>query len=398
MLEYCLCTKCERMIMLDGDYPTGFCLYCGTHIIYDEAREDFLSGLKSAIPDEFSLEIDLSGLIDEDDAMQDSAYGLSECREECACARELMNKWDFAKAFEHYSRAAEWCPGDFEAACGRLTSGVLKLNDVENWDNRLRECIAAVRSRSDWDAAQKSLEYALDILRKFLSKGGRFVAPYYTYGFFRQITESFPLLTKTAVDIFAHCLNVDSAPLTDAARLDHETSRFAVGSFSGEPDKNLRYPLLLVLKHHEDERVAENLCRALYVFERGVWLRNRDNERIDDVIAFMELAWSDPFMERRRKIAVSVAYDLLMMGGLEQNTTPKEKQMFLSRVYSYKQIQRMEPFFGEDIFFRRVQGDVYLRQQGTTPVSAEYKRIQDKLRRLMESNTATDYYSGMHPV
>jgi len=64
VLDYCLCPKCERMIMLDGDFPTGFCLYCGTHIAYDEAREDFLSGLRSAIPDEFQLEVELSELID----------------------------------------------------------------------------------------------------------------------------------------------------------------------------------------------------------------------------------------------------------------------------------------------------------------------------------------------
>ncbi len=398
MLDYCVCPKCERMIMLDADFPSGFCLYCGTHIAYDEAREDFLCGLRSAIPDEFSLEIDLSGLIDEDDALQDSAYGISECREECSSARELMNKWDFAKAYEHYSRAADWCPADFEAACGKLTAGVLKLNDVENWDKRLQGCIDAIRSKGDWDTAQKSLEYTLDVLKKFLSKGGRFVAPYYTYGFFKRVTESFPALSKTAMEIFAHCLNVDNAPFTDAARLDHETTRFAVGSFSGEPDKNLRYPLLLVLKHHESERVAASLCRALYVYERGVWLRNRDNDRIDDVIGFMELAWKDPFLESRRNIAAGVAYDLLMMGTLEQNSTPKEKLIFLSRVYSYKQVQRMEPFFGEDIFFRRVQSEVYLRQQGASPVSAEYKCIQENLRRLTETATATDYYSSIHPV
>ncbi len=398
MLDYCVCPRCERMIMLDDDFPTGFCLYCGTHIAYAEAREDLLSGLRSAIPDEFSLEVDLSDLIDEDDANEDRGYGLSECREECAAAKELINKWDFAKAYEHYSRALEWCPTDFEAACGRMTAGVLKLNDVENWDERLHACIAAVRSRSDWDAAQKSLEYALDILKKFLSKGGRFVAPYYTYGFFRQITESFPALIKTAMEIFAHCLNVDTVPFTDAARLDHETTRFAVGSFSGEPDKNLRYPLLLVLKFHEDDAVVAKLCRALYVYDRAGWLRNRDNERIEDVIGFMELAAKDIYAQKRLKLAADAAYDLLMMGGLEQNTTPKEKLVFLSRVYSYKQIQRMEPFFGEDLFFRRVQSEVYLRQQGTTAISAEYKRIQEKIRTLAEQGTATDYYSNTRSV
>ena len=393
MLDHCMCPKCERLIMLDAELPTGFCLYCGTHIAYEEAREDFLSGLRSAIPDEFSLEIDLSGLIDEDDAQEDSAYGLTECREECAEAQQYMGKWDFAKAYEHYCRAAEWCPADFEAACGRMTAGVLKLNDVENWDDRLRDCIGAIRSKGDWEMAQKSLEYALDILKKFLSKGGRFVAPYYTYGFFRQITESFPMLNRTAMDIFAHCLNVDSAPFTDAARLDHETTRFAVGSYSGEPDKNLRYPLLLVLKFHEDERTVAELCRALYVYDRVGWLRSRDNDRIEDVIGFMELTAKDLYAEKRLGLAVGAAYDLLMMGGLEQNSTPKEKLVFLSRVYSYKQVQRMEPFFGEDMFFRRLQGEVYLRQQGANPLSAEYKKIQEKLRVLSEQSTVPDYYN-----
>ena len=393
MLDYCLCPKCERMIMLDSDFPTGFCLYCGTHIAYDEAREDFLGGLRSAIPDEFVLEVDLSELIDEDDAEDDSSYGLTECRAECAEAQKHMGKWDFAKAFDRYSAAMEWRPSDFEAACGRMTSGILKLNDVENWENRARDCTALIRSQSDWNMAQKSLEYALDILKKFLSKGGRFVAPYYTYGFFKLITESFPTLTGTAMEIFAHCLNVDNAPFTDAARMDGETTRFAVGSFSPQPDKNLRYPLLLVLKHLDDDRKAENLCRALYVYDRATWLRNRDSDRIEDVIGFMELVFSDPFAEKKRGVAVQVAYDLLMMGGLEHNTTLKEKQIFLARVYSYEQVKRMEPFFGEDMFFRRVQGEVFLRSPKALPSSPEYRRIQDKLRELSANYGTTDYYN-----
>ena len=55
MLEYCLCPKCERMIMLDSDFADGFCLYCGTHIAYSEAREDLLTGLRAAVPDEFVI-------------------------------------------------------------------------------------------------------------------------------------------------------------------------------------------------------------------------------------------------------------------------------------------------------------------------------------------------------
>ncbi len=393
MLDYCLCPKCERMIMLDCDFPTGFCLYCGTHIAYDEAREEFLGGLRSAIPDEFVLEVDLSDLIDEDDAEDDSSFGLTECREECDAAKGFMDKWDFAKAFDHYSRAAEWRPSDFEAACGRMTSGILKLNDVENWEKRTRDCTALIRSQSDWNTAQKSLEYALGILKKFLSKGGRFVAPYYTYGFFRLVTEKFPTLTPVAIEIFAHCLNVDNAPFSDATRLDGETTRFAVGSFSPEPDKNLRFPLLLILRHYEDARKAENLCRALYVYDRAAWLRSRDTDRIEDVIGFMELITKDPYLEKRRGIAVQVAYDLLMMGGIEHNTTLKEKQMFLARVYTYQQIKRMEPFFGEDIFFRRVQADIFLRDPKALPSSPEYRRIQDKIRELASNYGTADFYN-----
>ncbi len=392
MLDYCVCPKCERMIMLDDDFPTGFCLYCGTHIAYSEAREDFLNGLRSAIPDEFVLEVDLSELIDEDDALENT-YGITECRDECSKAQEFMGKWDFAKAFDRYSRAMEWLPTDFEAACGRMTSGILKLNDVENWESRLRECKALIRSQNDWNMAQKSLEYSLDILKKFLSKGGRFVAPYYTYGFFKAITESFPALIPTAMEIFAHCLNVDNAPLTDAARLDNETTRFAVGSFSAEPDKNLRYPLLLVLKHHPEMQTVEALGRALYVYDRSMWLRSKDNDRIEDVIGFMELAYRDPFAEPRRKLAVEIGYDLLMMGGIEHNTTLKEKQIFLSRVYSYKQMQRMERFFGEDLFFRRLQSEVYLKQPKANTNSLEYNKIQDKIRELASANRPTDFYT-----
>ncbi len=392
MLDYCVCPKCERMIMLDGDFPTGFCLYCGTHIAFDEAREEFLGGLRSAIPDEFVLEVELSELIDEDDA-GDDGYGIPECREECAKAQQFVNKLDFARAYEHYALALDWRPMDFEASCGRLTAGILKLNDVENWESRLRDTVALIRSDADHATAQKSLEYALDILKRFLSKGGRFVAPYYTYGFFRLVTETFPNLSRTAVEIFAHCLNIDNAPLSNAARLDNETTRFVVGSFSSDVDKNLRFPLALVMKHIGDDRKADSLCRALYVHDREVWLRNRDSERIDDVIGFMEMMFDEPYSTACRRIAIDVGYDFLMMDALEQNTKPKEKQMFLSRVYSYPQMQRMERFFGEELFFRRVQADVYLRTKGSSAMSAEYRRIQEKIRELSVSGGSADYYN-----
>lgn len=44
MLDYCMCPKCERMIMLDSDFETGFCLYCGTHISYQDSRESCWKG------------------------------------------------------------------------------------------------------------------------------------------------------------------------------------------------------------------------------------------------------------------------------------------------------------------------------------------------------------------
>lgn len=393
MLNYCLCPKCERMIMLDEDFPTGFCLYCGTHIAYDEAHEDFLVGLRSAIPDELALEVELSDIIDEDDAQCDSGYGLTECHEECEKAQEYLGKWDFAKAYEHYAAALDWRPSDFEACCGRMTAGILKLNDVENWESRLRDCIALIRSQNDCNMTQKSLEYAMDILKRFLSKGGRFVAPYYTYGFFRLVCEKFPALRDISTEIFAHCLNVDNAPLTNAARFDKETTRFAVGNFAVQPDKNLRFPLALVFEYTEHDNIAENLCRALYVYDRESWLRNRDESRIDDVIGFMELTDNVKYSDQRRKTAINVAYDFLMMGGLEHNTTPKEKLMFLSRVYTYKQMLRMEKYFGEDLFYRRVQGEVYQRDKNVKHNPAEHKRIQDKIRELAEFGSSANYYN-----
>ena len=154
MLDYCMCPKCERMIMLDSDFETGFCLYCGTHISYQDSREFLLEGLKSAVPDDMKIEADLSELIDEDDAYTD-AYGTDECRTECSKAQEYMGKWDFANAFKHYTAALDWLPKDFEACCGKLTAGILKLNDVENWESYLRDCTALIRSQPDWTMAQK---------------------------------------------------------------------------------------------------------------------------------------------------------------------------------------------------------------------------------------------------
>lgn len=381
MLEYCVCPKCERMIMLDGDFPSGFCLYCGTHIYYAEAREELLEGLRTVIPDELTLEADLSELIDEDDASED-LYGVSECREESDKAHEYMGKWDFEKAFTAYSRALEWSPRDFESMCGRMTAGILRLKDVERWESYLSDCIALIRSQSDWNMAQKALEYALDIMRKFLSKGGRFVSPHYTSGFFERLTESFPMLRKAACEIFAHCLNVAYAPFTDAARLDHETTRFAVGNYPAEQIKEYRRGMLMVLRYHEDRRVKESLCRALYVYDRTVWLKNRDAARINDAIELCESAADGSFPPEDVKTVIGAMYDFLMMGGLEQNTTPREKRLFLSRVYTYEQIKRMERFFSGYLFFWQLYADIYLVQKKASPISAEYKRMQEKIRRL----------------
>lgn len=383
MLEYCMCPKCERMIMLDPEFTTGFCLYCGTHIAYEESREFLLEGLKSTIPDELSLEADLSELIDEDDAREDN-YGSDECRHECALANECLGKWDFSGAFRHYANAVEWRPKDFEAFCGRMTSGILRLNDVENWQQYLADCVSLIRSQNDWNTAQKALEYALDILQKFLSKGGRFVSPAYTFGFFRAVTEKFPALREKAAVILAHCVNIDNAPFTDAARLDHETTRFAVGNYPREADRELSPKLLLIMKYHPDERQKHLLIRAVYVYDRAGWLRNRDEQRINDVLDFLDGMFSGDYSTADRKAALDCACDLLLMRTLEPASTEREKLRFLTGVYSWKQMQRMEKYFSGSVFFNRLYLDIYLEQKGATPLTAEYRRIRRKIDELTE--------------
>lgn len=379
-----MCLKCERMIMLDPEYATGFCLYCGTHIAYDEAREFFLDGLKSAVPDDLKLEADLCELIDEDDSYED-VYGADECREECDKAQAAMGKWSFAEAFQHYTAALEWRPGFFEASCGRLTTGILKLNDVENWEQRLSDCVSLIRSQPDWNMAQRSLEYALDILQKFLSKGGRFVSPTYTYGFFSRLTESFPTLRERAAVILAHCVNVDVAPFTDAARLDHETTRFAVGSYPQEPDKELSRFMLLIMKYHPDTRARHSLIRAVYVFDRAVWLRNHDEARIEDMLTFMEKMSAGGYSQEDIQAVQDAGFDFLMMGALEPASTAKEKLLFLSGIYNMQQMKRMERFFSHSAFFYRVYMEVCLKKGGAGGIlSAEYKRLRERLKSLTD--------------
>lgn len=385
MLEYCVCPKCEKMIMLDSDLAAGFCLYCGTHIAYDEAREELLDGLRACVPDELTLETDLSELIDDDDLPQvEEPRGLKECREECAKAQDFFRKWDFAKAFDGFSRALEFYPKDFESRCGLLTAGILKLKDTENWEGYLKNCIDVIRSQSDWSMAQSALEYALEIIRKFFSRGGRFVSEYYTRGFFAKIMESFPPLRTAAAEILAHCLNIDCAPLYNAARFDSETTRFAVGDYPREPDKELRKSYLLVLKYHPNEHIKESLCRALYVYDREVWLRTADEARINDAIMLCENVSDGSFPKAQSEMVIGVIYDLLMMGALEKSTTALEKRLFLSRIYSIGQMRQMDKFFGNRLFFCRLYSDIYLSQKGADPTSAEYKRIQQRLHTLSD--------------
>lgn len=388
MLEYCVCPKCERMIMLDSEFDSGFCCYCGTHILYAEAREELLEGLRAAIPDELALEADLSELIDEDDSDNNlyNSYGIDECREKRAEAQAFLGKWDFGGAFRAFCEALDWYPNDFESRCGVMISGILRLKDTENWERYLSECVDMIRTQSDWNMAQAALEYTLDIMKKFLSKGGRYVSPSYTVGFFEKLTQGFPVLKQTAAEILAHCLNIENAPLTDAARLDHETSKFAVGNCPTEPDKKLRRGMLVVLRCHCDSRVKESLCRALYVYDRTVWLRAKDTARINDAIELCEAATSGEFPPADVRIILNSLYDLLMMGGLEPNTTEHEKLLFLSSVYTFEQIRRMERFFSGKLFFNKLYAEVYLKQRGASLISAEYKRIQAKIKQLEINN------------
>lgn len=378
MLQYCVCPKCGRMIMLEDEFETGFCCCCGTHISFEDAREELLSGLKASIPDEFVLESDLSDLIDEDDAAN-GVYGIDECRKKCAEAQVFLGKWDFGSAFVLFSEALDWYPEDFEARCGAMVSGILRMRDTENWEMYLTECIGRIRSRDHWNMAEKGLEYALGIMKRFLSKGGRYVSPSYTAGFWDKLTRSFPDLKQTAAEIFAHCLNIENAPFTDAARLDHETTRFAVGNCPSEPAKNLSGSMLVIMRCHCDRRVKESLCRALYVYDRTVWLKAKDYERINDALNLCEGITSGEFPPDDVKPVLTAMYDFLMMGGLEQNAKEYEKLMFLKTVYTYPQMKRMERFFSSSAFFWKLYAEVYLKEKGASLLSAEYKRIQQRI-------------------
>lgn len=367
--------------MLDNEFETGFCCCCGTHISYEDARNELLAGLKKSIPNEFAIEADLSELIDEDDANAD-AYGLEECKKKREAAREFLGKWDFNGAFKAFSEALDWYPNDFESRCGLMTAGLLRMKDTENWERYLVECTAQIRSQNDWSMASGALKYVLDLIKKFLSKGGRYVSPSYTIGFWEHLSRSFPELRLTAAEILAHCMNIEYAPFTDAARLDHETTRFAVGNCPNEPDKNMRRGMLMIIRCHCDLNVKERLCRALYVFDRAVWLRAKDEARINDAILLCEEITNGEYSPNDVKIVLNTLYDFLMMGGLEQNSTEHEKLLFLSTVYSYTQVKKMERYFSGKLFFNKLFAEVYLKQKGASLLSAEYKRIQLKIREL----------------
>lgn len=382
MLEYCVCPLCERMIMLDSELESGFCCYCGTHILYSEAREGLINGLKESVTEDLALNSEVSELIEEEETPAEDVYGLPECRTECEKGTEYLGKWDFVEAFKAYSRALDWYHDDFESRCGLMVSGILRLKDTENWERYLTECTEKIRLQSHWNMVGAGLEYALGIIKKFLSKGGRYVSTTYTVGFFEKVTNTFPTLKQTAAEIFAHCLNIEYAPFTDAARLDHETTRFAVGNCPAEPDKQMKRGIMVVIRNHCDERIKESLCRALYVYERVVWLRAKDNVHIEDALALCDEITNGRYKPEDVKMVLNTIYDFLMMGALEQNSTENEKIMFLSSVYSYSQVRRMERYFGGTVFFNKLYGEVYLKQKGATLISPEYKRIQAKIAQL----------------
>lgn len=373
------------MIMLDSEMESGFCCYCGTHILYAEARDELLTGLRDSLPDELVLESDLSELLPDDFESYEDTYGLEECRRECERGADFLGKWDFGEAFKAFSKALDWRPSDFESRCGLMISGILRLRDTENWERYLSECVDKIRSQSDWNMAGGALEYALKTIKKFLSKGGRYVSPSYTVGFFEKLTRSFPMLKQTAAEILAHCLNIENAPFTDAARLDHETTKFAVGNCPMEPDKNLRRGLLIVMRCHCDIRVKESLCRALYVYDRSVWLRAKDEARINDAVMLCEEITNGEYPPEDVKTVLNAMYDFLMMGALEPKTTDHEKLMFLSTVYSFERIRQMERFFSGKVFYNKLYAEIYLKQKGASLISAEYKRIQAKIARLTNS-------------
>ena len=155
-----------------------------------------------------------------------------------------------------------------------------------------------------------------------------------------------------------------------------------MGNCPNEPDKNMRRGMLAVIRYHCDRSIKERLCRALYVYDRAVWLRAKDEARINDAISLCEEITSGEFAPDDVKFVLNTIYDFLMMGGLEQNSTEYEKLLFLSTVFSFTQIKKMERFFSGKLFFNKLYAEIYLKQKGSSLLSAEYKRIQAKIREL----------------
>ena len=140
--------------------------------------------------------------------------------------------------------------------------------------------------------------------------------------------------------------------------------------------------MLLIVRCHCDRRVKESLCRALYVYDRAVWLRAKDTQRINDAIELCAEVTSGEYPPDDVKLVLNAMYDLLMMGGLEPHATEREKIMFLSTVYTYEQMRKMERFFSGKLFFNKLYADVYLKRKGASLISDEYKRIQAKISQL----------------
>lgn len=140
--------------------------------------------------------------------------------------------------------------------------------------------------------------------------------------------------------------------------------------------------MLVVIRCHCDSNVKESLCRALYVYDRTVWLKSRDAARVNDALELCDEITNGEYPPADVKMVLNTMYDFLMMGGLEPNTTEHEKIVFLSSVYTFEQIRKMERFFGGFVFFNKLYAEIYLKQRGASLISTEYKRIQAKIAQL----------------
>lgn len=394
MFELVKCPACLKSTMLDNECETGFCLYCGAHIAYadaiDEKKEQDENDAASEAMNEDRIEVDCCELIAED-GFEDDGYLIEESGRELTKADGFMSQLDFVNAYSCYEKALEIYPKSFDAVCGLMMSGVMRLTDVENWGKRLNDVVKAIRCRDNWTRAENALEYCFDILGKFFSKGDRYVVPYLTTDFFGTVFEKFPKLIEKAMKIYAHCINVSCCPTVNCARLDNGVNRYTIGNFNAALDRDYRFQAVLVLKYYSDRRIKDQLLRCVYVFDRFIWLKNKD-ERICDVIEFLDMSQNGDFEETDKLIAKKVCYDFLMMGALEQNMSEREKLTLLSRVYTWERIQRMEKHFSESLFFQRLKAQVFLLTKGNSIISPEYKRIQARINELKDDMDADAFY------